>query len=114
MIYGLDKDLRCIECGERIKDRLFDHTEGCPVGRDERILFAHPEYVDCLKEFEKFMGPCPTHGTPDFPNAMQQLHRWKELLVAARHLLAQGIHQEKMSSTWTEECKSFINEVGAL
>jgi len=108
MIYGLDKDLRCIECGERIKDRLFDHTEGCPVGRDERILFAHPEYVDCLKEFEKFMGPCPIHGTPDFPNAMQELHRWKKRLEIAERLLLEGLHEIPIGNDWSNQCKLWI------
>ncbi len=111
MPYGLDAESRCMNCGETIEDRLFDHKDDCFVGRDERNLFAHDEIVMCLQEFEKAMGPCPIHGKPDFVGAMMNLDKWKTLLILAKNLCSEGIHQTMMRGNWTEACKTLIREV---
>lgn len=102
----------CQECLVKLED-LFDHDPTCQTGKDEVILWCHDDYVECLeclKEFEEFMGPCPTHGSPDFPHAISELHRWKDLLVKARFLVAQGIRKTPMLNTWTEDCQKFLVE----
>lgn len=111
MLYAVNDEGYCVVCGERIKDRLFDHADDCYVGRDERNLFAHDEIVMCLREFENFMGPCPLHGSPDFINSIQQLHRWKALLTEAKNLCSEGLHKTPMRNNWSSACEALIKEI---
>lgn len=104
---GCNASGQCEECSITVKE-IWDHAEWCQTGEEAKRLWSHDDLYDCLKEFENFMGDCPTHGKPDYPFAMSELVRWKDRLDAAKQLLLEAIHDVPMGSDWTNKCKLWI------